>query len=128
MSNRNLIYLAVPYSSPDAEVRLERYEQVTKAASKLILDGHIVYSPITHHHPMAVRSNLPTGWNFWRRLDEAYLKHAHTLMILPLDNWEMSIGLKAEYIMASDMGLDILFLNKETFDIDWNFKTEEDIL
>ena len=44
---RRIIYLAGPYSHPDPDVREARYQALTDAATKLVMDGHIVFSSIT---------------------------------------------------------------------------------
>jgi hypothetical protein len=53
------IYLACPYTHKDPKVVDMRFETVTKVAGRLLLDGHIVYSPITHCHTIAMETLLP---------------------------------------------------------------------
>jgi hypothetical protein len=118
-SQRDFVYLACPYSAPDPYTKEDRFISVTKAASHLMSCGFIVYSPITHCHPMEVHGGLPQGWKFWKRIDEVYIKHCHTVFILPLEGWESSVGVNAEIIMANKMGIPILFLNPVNYDIDW---------
>jgi len=65
-----MIYLATPYSDPDPEVREFRYREVNKAAAQLISEGHHVFSPISHTHPIAQAGDLPTGWDYWRHTTE----------------------------------------------------------
>ena len=59
-----MIYLASPYSHPDAVVREQRFRDVCLAAARLIRAGQIVFSPIAHSHPIASGGfGLPTGWD-----------------------------------------------------------------
>jgi len=122
MLERDFVYLACPYSHDEKQVREARFLQVTKAAARLMNQGHIVYSPITHCHPMEKHGGLPGGWQFWRRIDEVYMRHSKMLVVLPLEGWQKSTGLKAEREMAKELGIPILWLNIETFEIDWEEK------
>ena len=113
-------YLACPYSHEEPLVREARFVQVTKAAAKLMNDGHIIYSPITHCHPMATHGKLPRTWAFWKRIDKVYLAHSKTMMVLPMDGWESSVGLSDERKMALLFGIPILWLDPSTFEINWS--------
>jgi len=59
-----MIYLACPYSHPDSNVREYRFKMANRAAAKLMRDGHIVYSPISHTHPIAMEGDLPLDWAY----------------------------------------------------------------
>ena len=119
---RDFVYLATAYSHIDERVRESRFIEVSKAAAKLMERGHIVYSPITHCHPMAVHGDLPTGWQFWRRIDETYMRHCKSLVVLPLAGWQESVGLRAERQMACELDIPILWLDPKTYEFDWDAK------
>lgn len=91
-----MIYLASPYSSPDASIRLARYDAACRAAAWLMKLGHLVFSPIAHSHGIARYCNNDQPWEFWRRQDEWFLERAHALVVLCIDGWETSIGVNAE--------------------------------
>ncbi len=59
-----MIYLASPYSHPDARVRQRRFEEACQAAAAITRAGLSVFSPISHSHPIA-RYGVPTGWDYW---------------------------------------------------------------
>ena len=59
-----MIYLACPYSHPDNNVREHRFKMANRAAAKLMGEGHIIYSPISHTHPIAVEGDLPLDWAY----------------------------------------------------------------
>lgn len=122
---RDFIYLACPYSHIDERVREARFVAVTKAAAKLMERGHLVYSPISHCHPMEVHGGLPSGWKFWRRIDESYMRHCHALVVLPLAGWKKSVGLNGERHIAHELGIPILWLDPETLEFDWDEKAIE---
>ena len=69
-----MIYLACPYTHPDADIRAFRFEKANQAAAKLMWEGKFVYSPISHTHPIALAGNLPLDWAYWQSLDEFYIR------------------------------------------------------
>lgn len=107
---RDLVYLATPYTHKDLKVQTQRYVLVTKAAAWLLRHGHMVYSPITHCHPMAVHGGLPNSWQFWRHIDTVYLRHSRMLVLLPLPGWERSVGVAAEIDLAHRFGVKVCSL------------------
>ena len=64
MKNK-IAYLATPYTDKDPLVKQERFQKVNKVAAKLIERGEIIFSPISHTHPIAMVGNLPGGWEYW---------------------------------------------------------------
>ena len=100
-----LTYLAAPYSHPDTRVRWERYRQINQAAAFLMQRGQLVYSPISHSHAIAVEHNLPTGWDYWERLDRAMLAACGSLTLLKIDGWDQSVGVRHELEIAEELGL-----------------------
>jgi nucleoside 2-deoxyribosyltransferase len=108
---RRIIYLAGPYTHPDPFVRENRYAALTEAAAKLIKDGHIVFSPITHLHPVDAflrPTEYDTDW--WFALDEPFMAACTELVILTLDGWEDSKGTAAERAWFEERGLPVTFM------------------
>jgi len=95
-----LIYLACPYSHPDADVRERRFAMANMAAAQLMREGHIVYSPISHTHPIAMVGELPLDWNYWRSVDEFYIRLCEKVVVLELDGWKESQGVQSEIDIA----------------------------
>ncbi len=104
------IYLACSYSHEDKDIEELRFRAVSKIAGQLIKAGNIVYSPISHTHPMAMVNRFPTGYEYWRELDEFYIERCDIFMILKLANWEISKGVAAEAEKATDLGKPIIYL------------------
>lgn len=111
MQNKPLVYLACPYSHEDFDVRLARFEAVNRIASRLMQAGHIVFSPISHTHPIALAGRLPIGWEYWQYFDAAYLQHSYKLVVLCLEGWDTSEGVRAEIAMARQLGIAIEYIN-----------------
>lgn len=106
----NLVYLATPYSHKDPEVRRQRVQLVTKVAAELTAQGICVFSPITHNDPLVATAKLPTGWDFWREHDSAFLRRCARLIVLQLPGWETSQGVTAEIELAKELGIPIDYI------------------
>lgn len=105
-----IIYLASPYSHPDAAVREERFETICAVSAKLMGRGVHLYSPIAHTHPIAVRGELPTGWDYWEQFDRKLLAACGELWICMMPGWEQSKGIGGEKAIARELGLPIRYL------------------
>lgn len=108
-----MIYIAVPYSHKDSAVQAYRFKKVTEFAAKLISEGKIVFSPISHSHPIARSHDLPHSWEYWQKTDEYFLKCATELYVLCLPGWEESTGVQAEIEIAEEIGLPITYIALE---------------
>jgi hypothetical protein len=103
-----MLYLACPYSHPDPAVRDKRHDAACKAAAALLRAGVPVYAPVVHSHNL-VRHGLPTDWQFWSRFDPAFLEIADAVVVLALDGWQESIGVREEVRLAEQMSIPVLF-------------------
>lgn len=104
------IYLASPYSDPKESVRIHRWSMACEAAGRLLNLGYLVYSPIAHTHPIATHCDLPQGWDFWKRLDESFITEwADCLVVLKMDGWKESLGVRAEIELATLHELPVLY-------------------
>jgi nucleoside 2-deoxyribosyltransferase len=105
-----VIYLASPYSHPDAGVREQRFRDACQAAAALLRAGHAVFSPIAHSHPL-VEHGIPTGWSFWEGQDRKLLACCDEVVVLMLDGWDRSVGVREEIRIAREMGKPVRFLD-----------------
>jgi hypothetical protein len=105
-----MIYLASPYSHRDPAVRQHRFDAVCRVAAELIRHGAVVYSPIVHGHPLC-RYDLPTDWAFWQEYDLAFLKKCDRIVVLRLDGWQESVGVRAEVEAAARLGKLVNYLD-----------------
>jgi hypothetical protein len=105
------IFLASPYTHKDKEVMASRYEAALAASAKLIKEGNIVFSPIVHSHPIAVVYDLPKDYKFWQAYTNSFiLQWAEAFSILCLQDWEDSVGIGDESILARKVGLPFSFI------------------
>jgi hypothetical protein len=105
-----LIYLATPYSHADPEVRRKRFQAVTIKAGELMSEGLHIFSPITHCHPIAIVSSLPTNWSYWKDYCNKTLSMCNELFVYQLDGWETSQGVTAEIDLARELEIPIQYI------------------
>jgi hypothetical protein len=104
------VYLACPYSHPDPAIQQLRFEQVSAVAAQYMARGVLVFSPISHTHPIAMAGELPKGWDFWERYDKTFLEWCDEVHVLMLDGYEQSTGVNAEIVIARAMGKSVVFV------------------
>ena len=98
-----MIYLASAYSHRESAVMEQRFDAACRAAGKLMAAGHLVYSPIAHTHPIAVRCSLPLEWEYWERFDRAMVERCDEVVVLNIDGYAESKGVAAEIAIARSM-------------------------
>lgn len=104
-----MIYLAGPYAHEDVKIMEERFNKLTRYAGELMKLGVLVYSPITHNHPIATRIELPRTWDYWRDFDLAVLSRCSQLIVLKLPGWNKSVGVNAEMEYCRANNIPIVF-------------------
>ena len=97
------IYLACPFSHKYFWMRWYRFWVVTRCAAKLMQDGYVVFSPISHSFPVAwfLPKKLMQCWDFWKKQDFAWVKECDVFFILMLPGWKDSTGVNDEWSYAA---------------------------
>ena len=114
------IYLASPYtilnadkltSKQLAEAKENRFKEVCKTAASLMENGHQVFCPIAHSHPIEKYGmNTIKNAEFWLEQDYAILIGVDELWVLMLPGWDKSYGIKEEMQFCNDYEIPIRFL------------------
>lgn len=112
-----MIYLASPYSHPRRGTMLKRFRDVCKLAARLMQQGHHIFSPIAHTHPIAAMGNLPKSWQFWKAYDTTMIAACHFLWVATFPGWRESVGVQAEINLAILMKKPVRFVNPRTLAI-----------
>ncbi len=106
-----MIYLASPYSDVDTNIMRQRFEQICKIAARLMAEGHVIFSPIAHTHPIVVAGALPTGFDYWRQFDEEFIAACTELWVVMIEGWNTSVGVQAELRIAERLGKPVRFID-----------------
>ena len=96
-----VLYLACPYSHPDPTMREYRYSTVNRVAAQLMKAGIVVFSPLSHSVPIARHiPELEMSHKFWMDQDLPLLRLCDEVLIVGLDDWTKSQGVKSEMFEA----------------------------
>lgn len=109
-----MIYLASPYSAPGNPLLEEiRFFAVLHAAWRLMKTGSVVFSPVVHGHPVSKYAMPePQGHEFWMAQCLPMLRLAERLVVLRLQGWERSSGVRREIDEASALGIPVEYIDQ----------------
>jgi hypothetical protein len=105
-----LIYLASPYSK-FPKGRIAAFEEVCEKAGHLMLEGHVVFCPIAHSHPIEQFGfvDIKDG-DFWLKQDFAILAKCDEMFVYKMPSWEESYGMGREIEFAKERGIPITYI------------------
>ena len=95
-----MIYLASPYAHPDPSARHNRYKQACRATAKLMAAGIPVFSPLCNSVPAGELGGLELDHAGYMAIDLPILRRCDEVLIVGLDGWEQSLGVRAELVEA----------------------------
>ena len=101
------IYLASPFSHPDPQERKARVARIAKITARLIAEGHIVFSPVAYTAEIQKDGDPPAGWYRFTLRQLAACTH---LLVVKLEGWEESDGIKKEIAFAMGRGMPITYM------------------
>lgn len=74
--------------------------------------GHIVFSPISHSHPISIHANPdPFDHDFWLRQDLPFMSVCDEVYIYCIPGWENSKGIKREIEHAERLGKPVRYIS-----------------
>lgn len=107
------IYLAIPYSIWDLE---KSFKLANKMAAKLMKEGYIVFSPISHSHPIGkLLTDHQLDHDFWMNQDLPWLECCdRVILAVPnIPNVEKLIanskGISRELEKASELNIPVSY-------------------
>lgn len=82
MEKNKKIYLAIPYT----EIKEISFRIANRVAGMLIQQGYVVFSPISHSHPIWKESVdlLENDFDTWMQQDKAFLEWADELYVIEI--------------------------------------------
>ena len=107
------VYLACPYSHPSLRTRKFRFNVANEVAAILINKGYIVYSPISHTHPISECTLYPITYDQWLALDEHFIEWCDELWIIDLVGADTSKGIEFEKAKAESLGKPVKVIGYE---------------
>lgn len=101
------IYLAIPYAwSPQRAFGI-----ANRVAARLMREGHIVFSPITHGHPIAdhLPADIRTDSAWWVERERSFIEWADDVLVIApgeegYDLISKSAGCQREMKIATELG------------------------
>ena len=105
-----MIYVASPYSHPDAVVRNIRYERVLYYCAELMKKGEVAFSPIVYGHQFALLGQAQTDHIWWKKFNEYMLRSSKEMHVFMLAGWKESAGVNHEIDYADKLNLEVKFV------------------
>jgi hypothetical protein len=111
------IYISIPYTG----VEDISFKLTNLVAGKLLDEGAIPISPISHSHPIEEHCNKKWGWETWQKVDYALLDMCDGILVVDFDENKIknSVGVQDEIKYAKMKNKSVRFL-KIDFNIDLN--------
>lgn len=104
-------YLASVYSlNADEALRQDRYLYALKWLAKFSLEGIPVFSPVVHSHDCGIVHQLPCTFDFWSKLDYAYMDACDELYVLQMKGYQQSVGVTSEIKYAMKKNIPITYI------------------
>lgn len=111
-------YLASPYSVKNplsvhqaGQLRRRRYKNVCLMAGALMTEGHTIFCPIAHSHPIeTIGMHVVNDFDFWMLQDLPVLRKASELLVYKLNGWQDSRGVAKEIEVAQEVGIPIRYI------------------
>lgn len=98
------IYLAIPYTAfPEESFRI-----ANEISGKLMKEGLLVFSPISHSHPISSQEGVPGSWSFWEKFDRSFIEWSDKVYIVVIGEKgekmiENSVGVQGEIKIAKEL-------------------------
>ncbi len=93
------IFLACPYGHDDNDVVEKRFQIANAVSAQMIRSGAVVFSQVSMSHPInACMKDLDRAsiGATWAPVDAAFMEMMNELVILDIEGWDKSAGIKRE--------------------------------
>lgn len=105
-----LWYLATPYTKYQKGVDAA-WQLACREASRLLLAGVPVYSPIAETHPIAVIGGMNVQKSrFWADICQTHISLCTGIIVVMADSWLTSVGVSAEIKSFRAAGKPVVFM------------------
>jgi predicted RNase H-like HicB family nuclease len=117
--NDALVYVAAPYTAKTAEGKedvpaiMKRMETFSLCLEQMVKVNIKPTSGLMMHLVRCYTTDLPGDWKFWGGYSTVILKKCNYLVVLMMEGWNQSTGVKEEIAIAKDEGIDIIYLHPD---------------
>jgi len=105
-----VIYLAGPFSHDDKNVMEFRADALALIAGAMMNAGAIVYSPVNYGERIVQLHDLPTSWEYWKKMAVTFMSVCTILYVVKLPGWEESTGVQDEIKLANEIGISVRYI------------------
>lgn len=108
---KELIYLALPFSSSCPEVKKKRVDTMMRLDILFMTNGIHTVSPVYKQFvkEVDVKEIVPSTWDFWKSYSEELMSRCDKLYVLCFDGWKESEGVRGEIEMAKNLSIPITY-------------------
>lgn len=103
-------YLATPYTK-HPRGRAVAFLEAAAAAAICFKAGIPVFAAIPHAHPISDAGQMATDYDTWAPINELMVGLARGVIVVRLDGWDESDGVKAEMRLCARLGKPIYFMD-----------------
>lgn len=109
-----IVYCATPFTHASATVRAANFERANRFAAYAMMQGHTVFSPISHSVPVAeyLPERLLLDFDFWQAQDIPLLRLCDEVWICPSGAALTSRGVAAEVAEAERLGITVRYVEE----------------
>ncbi len=111
-NEKPLAYLACPHTHSSKSVVLQREKELEEIVIQLLELGFRFYSPISMTGPLT-RSGARLSHGEWMMLDGPFMQKCDVLVVVCLEGWEDSEGIKKEIAYFRQEQKPIYFISKD---------------
>ena len=106
-------YLGQPYSHPDPQVRATRWQIGRDAMGDLLQQRIHIFSPIHATHEVSLTRELPYEHEFWIAFNKHFIDGSCGMLLLEIDGWTESRGLKQEFNYCQAIGKPVYYIHPD---------------
>ena len=121
----DIFYVAAPYSHSDPLVVESRFTKVSQYVAELTARGMVAISPVAYGHILLKYHEMPNDWTFWKNFCRSFLIKCKYMIVLQLEGWEKSEGIKGEMEFARTNGISIILVPADSTGTDFVFPHNE---
>lgn len=106
---REVIYVACPYGHNKTSVKTFRVIVASLVTSTLISEGFVALSPLTHSSMLQLNTEIIKPEEVWRKHGLVLLERCDRVLVICMDGWKKSEGVKLETELALELHIPVTF-------------------